>query len=77
MLFRSVFNKMYPEADIPVYQLSVDSNANADTHFKIGKEINYLREKGVLILGSGNPSIFTTIFVTSFSRLSSQFSMFL
>lgn len=50
----SVLCKMYPEADIPVYQLSVDSNANADTHYKIGQEISALREKGVLIIGSGN-----------------------
>jgi len=50
----SVLNVMYPKADIPVYQLSVDRNANADIHFEIGKEISALREKGVLILGSGN-----------------------
>jgi len=50
----SVLNRMYPEADIPVYQLSVDSNASADRHFQIGQEISALREKGVLILGSGN-----------------------
>ena len=41
-------------ADIPVYQLSVDSSANAETHFQIGQEIGALREKGVLIIGSGN-----------------------
>jgi len=50
----SVLSKMYPEADIPVYQLSVDSNASAETHFEIGQEISALREKGVLIFGSGN-----------------------
>jgi 4,5-DOPA dioxygenase extradiol len=50
----SVLNKMYPEADIPVYQLSVDGSADAETHFQIGQEISALREKGVLILGSGN-----------------------
>jgi len=50
----SVLCKMYPEEDIPVYQLSVDSSASAETHFKIGQEISSLREKGVLILGSGN-----------------------
>ncbi|WP_341458756.1 class III extradiol ring-cleavage dioxygenase [Clostridium vincentii] len=50
----SVLCKMYPEADIPVYQLSIDSSASAETHFKIGQEISSLREKGVLILGSGN-----------------------
>lgn len=50
----SVLNKMYPEADIPVYQLSIDSTASAEVHFQIGQEISTLREKGVLILGSGN-----------------------
>ena len=50
----SVLCKMYPEADIPVYQLSVDSRSSAETHFQIGKEISALREQGVLIFGSGN-----------------------
>lgn len=45
---------MYPEKDIPLFQLSIDYNARADEHFRIGKEISSLREKGVLILGSGN-----------------------
>jgi 4,5-DOPA dioxygenase extradiol len=45
---------MYPEADIPVFQLSVDKKAAPEIHFKIGAEIRELREKGVLILGSGN-----------------------
>ncbi len=49
-----VLRKMYPEADIPVIQLSVDSHADAESHFKLGREISILREKGVLILGSGN-----------------------
>lgn len=50
----SVLSKMYPKADIPVVQLSVDNSASAETHFQLGKEISALREKGVLILGSGN-----------------------
>jgi len=50
----SVLSKMYPEADIPVFQLSLDSSASAEAHFQIGKEISALREKGVLIFGSGN-----------------------
>lgn len=50
----SVLCKMYPRADIPVYQLSIDSSASAEVHFQIGQEISALREKGVLIFGSGN-----------------------
>lgn len=50
----SVLQVMYPKADIPVYQLSIDRTANAEVHYDIGKEIKSLREKGVLILGSGN-----------------------
>ena len=50
----SVLCKMYPKADIPVYQLSLDRNASAEAHYKIGQDISALREKGVLIIGSGN-----------------------
>lgn len=50
----SVLHKMFPAADIPVCQLSVDRNASAETHFQIGREIASLREKGVLIFASGN-----------------------
>jgi 4,5-DOPA dioxygenase extradiol len=50
----SVLHVMYPNADIPVYQLSVDRNAAAEVHYEIGKQIKMLREQGVLILGSGN-----------------------
>jgi len=50
----SVLHRMFPAADIPVYQLSVDMNAPAQTHFQIGRELAALREKGVLTLGSGN-----------------------
>ncbi|SHI66658.1 4,5-DOPA-extradiol-dioxygenase [Parasporobacterium paucivorans] len=50
----SVLRRMYPEADIPVYQLSIDRNSSAEMHFQIGQEISALRERGVLILGSGN-----------------------
>lgn len=49
-----VLRRMYPDADIPVFQLSIDSSASAEAHFKMGKELNSLREQGILILGSGN-----------------------
>ncbi|MDU2064163.1 MAG: 4,5-DOPA dioxygenase extradiol [Sporomusaceae bacterium] len=50
----SVLHRLYPQADIPVYQLSVDRNASAAKHFQIGQEIRQLREQGVLIFASGN-----------------------
>lgn len=45
---------MYPKADIPLIQLSIDGRAGAQTHFEIGRELHFLREQGVLIFGSGN-----------------------
>jgi len=50
----SVLRKMFPAADIPVVQLSVDANADAQSHFRIGTEIRALRDKGVMLFGSGN-----------------------
>lgn len=50
----SVLHRMYPQADIPVFQLSVDGNASASEHYRIGKELSALRDQGVLIFGSGN-----------------------
>lgn len=50
----SVLARMYPEADIPAFQLSVDRSAPARAHFEIGRSLAALRDQGVLILGSGN-----------------------
>ncbi|MGE4484505.1 MAG: 4,5-DOPA dioxygenase extradiol, partial [Oscillospiraceae bacterium] len=50
----SVLCKMYPDADIPLLQLSVDRNAAPEVHFQMGRELSSLREQGVLIMGSGN-----------------------
>lgn len=50
----SVLKRMYPKADIPVYQLSVDKNASPEVHYEIGKQISILRDRGVMIFGSGN-----------------------
>lgn len=50
----SVLTRIYPDMDIPVFQLSVDRNASAKQHYEIGQKLHKLREEGVLILGSGN-----------------------
>jgi 4,5-DOPA dioxygenase extradiol len=45
---------MYPYANIPVFQLSIDYTQGAQYHYDLAKEIVTLRKKGVLIIGSGN-----------------------
>jgi 4,5-DOPA dioxygenase extradiol len=50
----SVLYRMFPNADIPVLQMSLDRKANARDHYELGRQLQELREEGVLILGSGN-----------------------
>jgi 4,5-DOPA dioxygenase extradiol len=50
----TVVKHMYPDADIPVLQLSIDYNKPAQYHFDLAKQLASLRKKGVLIIGSGN-----------------------
>jgi 4,5-DOPA dioxygenase extradiol len=50
----SIVKNMYPDAEIPVLQLSIDYNKPANYHYELAKEISALRKKGVLIIGSGN-----------------------
>ncbi len=50
----SVLAPMYPEADVPVVQLSLDSRQPAGFHYRLGKALAALREEGILIVASGN-----------------------
>ena len=50
----SVLCRMFPKADIPVVQLSLDHTQEPDFHYELGQQLQGLRRKGVLILGSGN-----------------------
>ena len=49
-----VLMRMYPKADIPVYQISLDVTKSAAEHYALAKELSLLRKYGVLIMGSGN-----------------------
>lgn len=50
----AVLMHLYPQADIPVVQLSLDRTKPAEWHFELAKKLKPLREQGVLILGSGD-----------------------
>lgn len=49
-----VLIKMYPEADIPVVQLSIDQMQPPEYHYQLGKKLATLRREGVMIVASGN-----------------------
>jgi 4,5-DOPA dioxygenase extradiol len=50
----SILKHLYPKADVPVIQLSLDYTKAGDWHYELAKELMQLRSKGVLIIGSGN-----------------------
>ena len=50
----SVLGKMYPHAQIPCFQLSLNRTRDLQWHYDLAKELSFLRSRGVLIVGSGN-----------------------
>lgn len=50
----SVIKHLYPKADIPVIQLSLDYNQTPQYHYELAQQLEKLRNKGILIIGSGN-----------------------
>jgi 4,5-DOPA dioxygenase extradiol len=50
----TILKHMYPDADIPVLQLSIDYTRSSEYHFELAGRLASLRDKGVLIIGSGN-----------------------
>ncbi len=50
----TILKHLYPQADIPVFQLSIDYHKPASYHYQLAGELQILRNKGVLIVGSGN-----------------------
>jgi len=50
----SVVKHLYPKADVPVIQLSIDYTKHANYHYELAKQLSSLRDKGILIIGSGN-----------------------
>ncbi|WP_198590378.1 4,5-DOPA-extradiol-dioxygenase [Paracoccus zhejiangensis] len=50
----AVLRFLYPEANVPVFQVSIDMSRGLDHQLEVGRTLSQLRDRGVLILGSGN-----------------------
>ncbi|MEK7256260.1 MAG: 4,5-DOPA dioxygenase extradiol [Bacteroidota bacterium] len=68
----SVIKHLYPNADVPVLQMSLDYNKTPQQHYELAQELASLRKKGVLIVGSGN--IVHNLGMAAWSRLNESFA---
>lgn len=68
----SVLRHVYPNADIPVLQLSIDVNMSFAEHYALAQELQQLRTKGVLVIGSGN--MVHNLGMVDWARLDEQFA---
>ena len=50
----SILKHLYPSVDIPIMQFAINTNLSLKEHFEVGKQLSKLRERGVMIVGSGN-----------------------
>lgn len=67
----TVVRHMYPEAKIPVLQLSIDYYKPAAYHYELARELSELRSRGILIIGSGN--IVHNLGLLAWDRLDSEY----
>lgn len=67
----TVLRHLFPNADIPVFQMSLDVNKSPSEHVQLAAELKALRRKGVLIVGSGN--MVHNLRMVDFSKLNEQF----
>lgn len=68
----SVVKHLYPNADIPVIQMSIDYTKPAQYHYELAQQINSLRQKGILIIGSGN--MVHNLRMVAWSKLNEEFA---
>lgn len=67
----SVVKHLFPNADVPVVQMSIDHTLRPEQHYALAQEIGALRDKGVLVIGSGN--MVHNLGMVAWQRLNDQY----